>query len=896
MIISVLPRPEGSDARVQPKLTTGGQALCTPDNPTTGAAEETSIRQLLAHGKSKTALDRAKDLHKALGSAASESLLIDAYAGRIQALLDQNLALEAKSLIDLVRSRYPSAKTRLDALKATSAARAGALDELLVPLADPGLGAEHRAAIEQAVQNKVADLAAIAACPALPADHSLRIAAAALDRAFVAATSGLVTDEEIALPEVSHRSPLGSWKLLVRAMAHFYRGEDDLCRECLGAIKPESVPARLIPAMHSMLGMKPAAPLTAAEAALVSRATESSAALRNELEKLDRAFADDEDESRTFKLVRLAMQECRRTLPDQVETLKRLIYVRGSMDAVDGERLTAALQGMPRQDAAFFRALAHGMEATGADEDLAMACEYWDEFRQRAVREGWFGAKGMEVATLYSHMAGLLRRIPEDDLQDLQRESRSNRKLGIEDSYFLFPEKLYERACVLDPHPEGFSQWLSWAVQDSAQRGEDVAKAWHKIRPMDIEPLLYLLQAAERRNAFPSALTYLDKAERIDAVHSVVRASRLRLLAGSALRHLEQKKPHLAADKLKAIAALPQSKQGDRPAFMAALGYVIALDRADDRAMDETRAEVVRLLGSDIAAGLLVCGISAAAKRRPVELPPVKNLSRAEQSALPARIARLVALAKDVGIKKFHLPFPYLKEAASQFPRVSGSLDIGQLRTLAETALAMDDDELAYAASGEGLSRGGETEARFLVLRARCLPERQGTRHAICAAAAAELARPHRDMETVGEAVDLVRRLLDSDPFTLTLDQAREVVRKEIAASDYPAGSTRGPDYSALLPNQLCNCPKCRRARGETPSPFNDLDFDDDYFDDEKMEKMFNERVPEGMPPELAQMLFEVLKEGYRNGLSPDEILEGLEDMGGLGGSFGSKGKKGKRK
>src|SRR5580693_3677024 len=101
----------------------------------TGSAEEISIRQLLAHGKSKTALDRAKDLHKTLGSAASEAVLIDAYACRIQALLDQNLALEAKSLLDLVRARYPAAKARLDALRATSAARAGVLDELLAPLA-----------------------------------------------------------------------------------------------------------------------------------------------------------------------------------------------------------------------------------------------------------------------------------------------------------------------------------------------------------------------------------------------------------------------------------------------------------------------------------------------------------------------------------------------------------------------------------------------------------------------------------------------------------------------------------------------------------------------------------------------------------------------------------------
>ncbi len=157
----------------------------------------------------------------------------------------------------------------------------------------------------------------------------------------------------------------------MRAIAHFYRGEDDSCREYLSAIKPESVPARLIPAMHSMLGVKPAAPLTPPEAALVSRTTESSATLRNELEKLDRAFTDDAGENHIFKLVRLAMQECRRILPDQVETLKRLIYVRGSMHAIEGERLAVALQGMPRQDASFFRARAHGMETTGESGGLS---------------------------------------------------------------------------------------------------------------------------------------------------------------------------------------------------------------------------------------------------------------------------------------------------------------------------------------------------------------------------------------------------------------------------------------------------------------------------------------------------------------------------------------------
>jgi hypothetical protein len=896
-----------------------------PGNSLIGSAEETGIRQLIVNGKFKTALDRAKELHKARGSAASEALLIDAYAARIQSLQEQNLALEAKSLLELVRERYPTARARLDELSATSAARAGALDELLAPLNHlelnhlelnhPELSAERRAAIEMAVQNGVADLAALAACAALPAEHSLRVAAAALDAALTAVTSAPVTDEEIALPAVSRRSPLAPWKLLVRAIAYFYRGEDDACRECLGAIKPESAPARLAPAMHAMLtpGAKPAAPLSPAAVALVARTTATSAALRNELERLDRAFADfandaidaeGPSEGQILKFVRSAMQECRRSMPEQMETLKRLIYVRGSMNELDRPRLLAALDGMPRRDASFYRALAHGMETTGDPDNLAAACEYWDEFRQHAVRESWFAANGVEVATLYLHMAGVLQKIPGERLWEFQQASRSDRKLGPEVLYFLFPEKLYARACAVDPHPEAFAQWLQWAARQSVTEGEDVAKAWHKIRPMDIEPLLHLLQEAEKRNAFPTALTYLDQAERIDAVHSVVRAARLRLLAGSALRHVQQKKPHLAAEKLDAMAALPQSRQGDRPAFLAALSYLIAVETGDATGTVAARAEAGRLLGSDIAAGMLVCGVSAGTKRG-VTLPPVQALSKAERSALPVSLARVAVLAKDLGIVRFELPAAYINEAANQFARASGSLDTSQLRTLGETALASGHLEFAYAASAAGLSRGGPNSvpaeahagaARFLLLRAQSLPERQSDRRAICAAAAAELARAQRDMEVIDGAVELARGAFGPEPLSLTPDQAGEVLRKEKAASKF---NSRGPDYASLLPRMQCDCPKCRRARGEMPGPFDveddddDDDFDDfDPIDEAEMERLFNQHVPKGMPPEISRMLFEVMKEAYLNGESLEEILSDLMAPERSRG----KGRKGRRK
>src|SRR5207249_277047 len=97
------------------------------------AATEASVRQLIANGKQKVALEKAKEIHKAQHSAASEALLVDAYAARISSLMQQNLALEAKSLLDLARERYPSSRARLDQLLAPAAARAGDVAGLVQP-------------------------------------------------------------------------------------------------------------------------------------------------------------------------------------------------------------------------------------------------------------------------------------------------------------------------------------------------------------------------------------------------------------------------------------------------------------------------------------------------------------------------------------------------------------------------------------------------------------------------------------------------------------------------------------------------------------------------------------------------------------------------------------------
>jgi len=854
--------------------------------PAFSAGAEASVRQLIANGKYKVAVETAKEIHKAVATAASEALLVDAYAARIQSLIDQNLAAEAKALQELVRERYPSARDRLNGHNGSAGREAGRLEELVRPLNDPELSAERRAAIEAAIARETVDIAALAECTVLPAEHPLRTAAAALQRAFLAVTGGPVGEEALELPEVSRRSPLAPWKLLVRAIACFYRGEDEACRRYLEAIQPESAPARLIPAMQAMLGGKPAG-LTTAAAALVSSITSDPAALRKALEALDKAF-DSHKDGTILKGIREAMQACRETAPDQMDRLRQHISVRCALADVAMKKAQEAMGGTARHDAYYLRLFARGMEEAGDPEKVAMACATWDQFRQEAVREGWFTANGPEAATLYLHMAGVLRKLPHELLGDLQITAcRQNRKTA-EELYYLYPEKLYERACALDPHFESFSQWMDWAKRDRPATAERVAEAWHKIRPMDIEPILLLMEEKEKRNAFHTSLQYLAKAERIDSVHPAVRRARLRLLAGSVLRHLQQKKPNLAEEKLAEMETLPQAQQGDRPAFLAALRYMAGAVRGASDAAAAHRKEAERALGSQAAAALLIFGVAQASKQSAFEeLPNVETLGKTERAALPEAVVRVVDLAKDMQMNQ-PIPRDWLAETAKQFPRNSQSLNGAQLQTLAEAGLSAGHFELAYAVSAAGLERGGPTEASFLLLRAQSLPEYQEERRAVCALAAAQLARQHRQMDVVEKAVEL---LADSglDDLSLTPEQASTVVRKEKAERAFPTAYLRGPDYSDLLGAGSCNCPKCRRARGEAVGPFEDLEDDDG---DDGLDELFGE-IPPDMPPEIAGMLFEETRKAVQRGESLESLLNRVfgPEMG-----FGRRRKKGRRR
>lgn len=858
-------------------------------------AAVTRVRQLIANGKHKTALEQAKEVHKTYRCAASEDLLIDAYAERIQDLIRQNLTVEANSLLGLVRERYPSAAERLAGLAVFSAARAGKLDDLVRPLNNPSLSPEHLGAIENAIQEQVTNLAALAACPVLGAEHPLRQAAASLHKAFEAVTSGPVPEEALVLPEVSRRSPLASWKMLIWAIAAFYRREDETCRRYLDAMKPESAPARLVPAIRFMLDGKSDERLQGAAAELVSQVTGNALEVRHALEKLDRAFASEEDENRILDTIRSAVQVCRRNAPAQLERLKQHISARAAAEFFDVAETRDALGGPSRHDAYFYRLFARGLEQQSDNSSaLLSACVTWNEFRLAAVQEGWFPPNGVAAAALYLHIAKLLDGVPEGTIRSFEQMARKNAQTA-EDFFFLHPEKLYERACALDPHSEAFSQWIEWAKKKPRADGRPIAEAWHKICPQDIEPLLLLIRASEERNLYPKALQYLAEAERIDGLNPEVRNAWLRLLAGNAIHCLQKKKSDLALKSLDEINTLPQAQQGDRPAYVSALRYAAAMVRGDVVTGQTLRADVERLMGSRPAADVLISAVGFACKRGDLQaLQPAQKLAKSERAALPAVLARVAALASEVQLP-LHIPPGWMREAAAQFRKADSTLDEGRLRTLGEMALEANDPKFAYAVSTAGLQRGDPAAAPFLFLRARSVPQENFERRMVCAAAAAMLARQYGQQDLAAKALDFIRGPFSDGPMELSPGLVAEVLQKERKESAYPKRPRQGPNYKYIV-GDLCPCPDCRRERGEIVDDFDDLDDEIDFDEFDEEDPFGGLDLPKDMPPEIARMLTGEIVQAIARGETLDEFLARLgtgelpaESRGGKGRRRGRK-------
>jgi tetratricopeptide (TPR) repeat protein len=847
------------------------------------------IRELIVGRHSKTGVELAKDLHKRVGTTETEALLLDAYQCRIEDLLRLGMAVEAKALLQMVGERFPRSGSWAVGLQREIAVVDGRLDEIVAPLQDANLAPEVQERIETFVRQRVHDLPALAAVSCLPPKHPLREAAAALAAAFRAVTRGPVDDRVVALPEVSRRSPLAPWKALIRAIASFYRREDDVCRTWLQAVPKDSAPARLVRPLMAMMGADATADFNGAEQRLMAAAGDGSAALRPALAALEVALAAKKHRA-LLDAARDAVAICGQRCPGIRERLRQHIVVRSLSRGVSRDRICAAIGGTPREDAYFWRLLARSLEHSPDLDFLADAVFHWERFRREAIREKWFAAGSLEDGVLSLHMARIAERLPLDSFDEFGyvRSLRRDRSVGgLGDEDLRSPEMLYERACQADPHPDAFQTWLNWADRQGGWKAADhVAELWRQALPGDTKPLLHLMESAEKRGAYRKSLQYLEDAEELDRLNPEVRRAKLRLLLAAAVRHLKQHKARLAMAEIERIEALPEVREGEIAALAAAMRFLCATLDRDMAAMQAQREHLNALLGSAVPAFVLTKGLAQAANLdSEVELPPlvVSDFSGAD---LLLGMTRAVALGDWAGLP-LALPPGWEKPLIAALDRPECPIDVTQMLVLGEAALRSGYPKLSYAVSVAGLANGA-ADARFLFLRGRALPAWQPQRRDGCFTAALELARRERNLQLTGKILDQMRDANDSywgfdfidDPASasrpLASDLLNEILEEERAEKQFPApGRNRPPMYGSKLESINCDCPNCRARRGE---PVGDRDGDrntDDFAEDDKFDETIDqlEEVLDRLPPQIARKMEAAIARGEPPEMAVARIL-----------------------
>ncbi len=721
------------------------------ETATLRAEEREGVYAQIRERHSKTALQMAKDLHKRCGSEASEELLADAYRARIDDLLKLRMTAEARALVQIVRERMPGMLVRLGAVEQEIQLLEGRFDAIVAPLGKADLAAEERERIETFLRQRVEDLGALAKVNSLAADHALRVAADALAAGFEAVTRGPVDADRLALAEVSRRSPLASWKGLIRAIDSYYRGEKDACGTWLKTIAADSVPARLVPAIEALCGVG-AGQLTAAAQRLVELVGDRGAELRRAVEDFDRAVAARKPKP-IAEAARKAMEASVHLDAEARERLRQQMAV-CLMDLGFSSSSADRALGAIKRDAYFLRALALKLE----DVDRGTAVLAWEDFREDAIRRKWFTAGGVEDGVLSLHMARLVEKLLRNEVEDLTYDDGMWRLGFLQRAKKLLtsPGMLFARACQADPSAESFEAWLNWAKKQAKPKDADeVAERWRKALPTDARPLLYLMDSAGERKAYKKSLGYLEEAEKIDGLNPAVRRARLRLLAAAALRHLGQAKSNLARREIEVIGPLQEGALRECTLLARALDWFCAEIDGDRAAMDAMETALVQLAGK-AGTDLLLDSISKATR-----LYPRAGLPHCDPRSLPTaefltQIAHICQVGEMTGLP-IAVQSRWSGELVNALRKAApgAGLDAAQLLALGEAALKDNARELAYAVSAAGLASESAT-ARFLFLRARSLlfwayEQRHG-----CVAAALALARKERDAGLTEQILDEV--------------------------------------------------------------------------------------------------------------------------------------------
>lgn len=771
--------------------------------PAGSSADE--VRRLLAVGKCKQAVEMAKDVCRLAASGENQSLLVDAYIGRIAQFQAKGALQDAQVLLNLVHDRFPAYRQRLQGLRNASAAAAGNIAEMVAPLATADVTDETRQSVESAIHRQLVDLSALADCCTLPTEHPLRVAAQAVWKAFVAATSGAVSDQQIALPEVSRRSPLAGWKMLIRAIAALHRGEAEACQRALAAIPADAAVYRLVPVLRGVLEGKPAG--SGAAAVLQMRLGGNTVSVRKCLERVDAAF-----EGTDLRALKAAMWDAARaseTVSQEFHLrLLRQLAARCILHDVPMQAARSAWRRCPR-NAEFWRAIAAANDHRAPE----LSPVFWQRFVVHAVDEGLFAEESIQVAVVYLHAAEQLIHIMSDS-EELGGWQDRVAGVGLLSDYYddqppeiaamrprdecavirkaLDPHWLFESAATACPDQPTFEKWWAWAQQSDVpdKQRQYIATVWHRMLPQSAKPLLLLSSLAENRDALTMALGFLCQAEAIDAINPEVRRARIRLLLATLWRHAKAKKPHLVRKDIAALEALPAMGEGDRASYLWVLRCVCCELERDVQGKAEAAQKVAERFGPMAGMVLLQSAENMAHLPGSTQWPLPDHTCPNDAREVARAYTRAFRTGQDMGLGSFvpatWLPLMFSLLTVKDCPLSNddvllfGNLALGKSHSLAS----------AYAASAIGLSRTtGAMAARFLLLRAQSLGDRSFGRVGQCLRAAMELAQQAHDVELMEKVRIAANPGVQWRRITLTPlgeDLLQQVLKAEREASVYP--------------------------------------------------------------------------------------------------------------
>jgi tetratricopeptide (TPR) repeat protein len=716
------------------------------------------VQAALESRRGKVALEAARGLVKTAPGPESEALLLEAWFARAEELVGTGFRAEALELLSLVRTRFPTARARVDQVVLGLEVGFGNVEGLLRPLADPALPADRREALLELLRTSVRDPADVAGSAALPADHPLRIEASAAAALLERVAREPVDPRDEAFTKVPRRSPFAPFVLLARAIDAAYRGDAAEVARVVARIPAGTAPARLSTSLEAIALRRIGEDLGPADRRLVTTVLGTDGRLARALADLS-ALIETESAGKAGRFATEVFELIRASAPGLLPEFRRLLAIDWVGLDLPIEPVGRILDPRGGDPAEYYRVTALACEEASDPGEAIDLWNSWLEERGRAATPAEVGAVRARQARLALKRASLdeadLLDGWIDDLEDQElRESLEEIRAGL--GHVRKPARSrdadaihFQQEAVKAVPSAGNFRDLHALVLSSGDRAEArvVAERWNEAFPADLDAILARARAEAELGHRESALTLLDRAATLAPHDPRIREARTASVLGELRAALR------AGDRARARAQIARLDGPGAPAdedlriVLGAARWFAAEAPEQSAALDALARsigdrEARYLLHS--AAGVLDDG--RLAFRLPPRPPPEEPAVAARAMALVGRAGRVLSIRL-----RPDPPYVLMLEASLAHGFVPEERD---LIPLADLFVAWGVREGLFHLSRAGLGTPSPRRHRFLYYRALSLGRARGNtrRRRECLAAAAELSKRVGDDRTLRDA------------------------------------------------------------------------------------------------------------------------------------------------